>query len=164
MNNYPIVFNNLSYALRIKSQSPVKSFLIAHECNEIYVDENGEQKERKREYILFESIEQYLSLKQEYSHGHEIIHGIVFNDYEETPPGRLAFDFDVDEKLYYNKKTKKYSYVHDTFKQDIENIILYIFNNFYENIDVSKLQFVWLTSKNESKFSKHLIVKNAFFF
>jgi hypothetical protein len=131
------------------------AFYIAYEINEIYIID-GEEKKRTREYYVFEDVHQFVRMMDDFPHSHEIV--IDKCDYNKmtTMKGRLIFDFDLKERLY------KGNYVSPTFEHDMEKCIMRTFDEYYR-IDISILEFIWLDCENPKKFSKHLVVKNAFF-
>jgi hypothetical protein len=55
------------------------------------------------------------------------------------------------------------SFVPTNFKELIEGLIVAVFDQYYINLDTSRLVFVWQRSPSKEKFSMHLIVKHAFF-
>jgi hypothetical protein len=124
-----------------------EEFVVAQECREIYKDEDGNEKIRTRKYLIFKDAEEYFNNIDLYPNCHEMIikrYGFI--------RGRLVFDFDIKNKN-----------IPETFKTDIEEAIISTFNKNYNNINTGIFMFVWLTSLNKEKFSKHLIVRNCYF-
>lgn len=107
-------------------------------------------KEVGRYYTVFSSFKEFLLKRDKYPHCHEL-----FLDHINNKPniaGRLVFDFDI-----------KNTPVPSKFKSQIENTVFEVINKYFRDIDESRLEFVWSTSKNPTKFSKHLTVKNLYF-
>jgi hypothetical protein len=106
-----------------------------------------------RQYTVFLNFMDFLKNRSKYKHCHEIIVDHINN--QPNLAGRLVFDFDIkyDEKIT----------IPSNFKKQVQNTIIRTTKNFYINIDTSILQFVWSTSKNPNKLSKHLTVKNMCF-
>lgn len=136
----------LNSAKTYKSRTKPYPFLIAHECQD---------EQRSREYVAFDDVETFLQLRDSFPHAHEI----VFDRITEKQQGRLIFDFDFDEPWWGVKP----HFVNPNFAADIERLICYTFQEFYNDVDCDKLQFIWLISDTTKKWSKHLIVKNVFF-
>lgn len=116
-------------------------FLIAHECK---IEYDGGV--REREYFLFKTIDEYLQNRKNFPHSHEV----VFRLEREPPVGRWAFDFDFKESI-----------INDNFQTEVEEVINKTIEIFFTDVSSSLLEFVWLVSPNEKKYSKHLIVKNC---
>ena len=139
-----------------KSKIKPFPFVIAHECMEKYKDSaTGEMRLKTREFFAFDDVEIYLEMRDEYPHAHEVI----FDRFSDTQQGRLMFDFDFDEPW----NGVKPHFVPKDFQKDIERFIYLTFEKYYDNVDTKKFVFVWLISDVTKKWSKHLIVKNAFF-
>lgn len=106
-----------------------------------------------RYYVIFPSFKHFLKNKHNYKHCHEII-----VDHKNNVPnigGRLVFDFDI-----------KYTFIKvipENFKLLIQKTIVDVINKYYTSVDSTKIQFIWSTSNNSHKFSKHLTVKNMYF-
>jgi hypothetical protein len=167
----------LSSALQYRSKTSPYPFVIAHECHERYLDKDGVQRERTREYYAFDDVEHYLRQKSRYPHSHEVVYprfGAYKQDItDDTPPkpqqGRLCFDFDIEQR-YYTDGNGKMDYVSPSFQDDITDAINETFETYYKvqpeypnGIDLERLSFVWLESENNKKYSRHLIVKGAYF-
>ena len=104
-----------------------------------------------RYYSVFPDFGCFIRNRSKYPHCHEILVNHVF-----SPPnisGRLVFDFDIP--LEYNLPSD--------FKYQIEDTIIEVIEQYCNNIDIEKLDFVWCSSKNPTKTSKHLTVKNLLF-
>lgn len=121
-------------------------FLISEECNERYIDENGDLQDRTRKFHIFPTYKDYLKSLEYYKNCHEIL-----IPHKDIYKGRLIFDFDIKKEIP------------KTFKKDIENLIIKTFKEYYNDVNVDILEFVWLNCENKKKISKHLIVKNTFF-
>ena len=145
-------FYSLDSAILCRPKGVRFPFIVAHECNQSYIDENGSSKIRSRQFLVFKNIDHYLSLLDTYYHCHELVipHGGLFA----VTQGRLVFDFDLHISS---------SQLPTTFHQDIQTLIITTFQKHYVKIDTSKFQFVWLLCKNEKKISQHLVVKHAYF-
>jgi hypothetical protein len=68
--------------------------------------------------------------------------------------GRLVFDFDIEGD--------NMALVPDNFKEEVEEAIIETINRYYINVDVDKIVFVWSTSQNPKKYSKHLTIQNFY--
>lgn len=172
-------YYNLDSALQHKSISNLFPFIIAHECNDKYWDEkSASYKIRTREFYGFDSFESFLSQRNLFPYSHEVMFNRYGDDKYVKLQGRLIFDFDITEKRYlYNSDNSVFvddnfhvstnsnnlTFVDNDFHTNIQNIIKEIFTTFYNNIDITKLEFVWLKSDTIKKWSKHLIVKHAYF-
>lgn len=149
------IFPNLEMAL---SQQNMYRFIISHECDKISVV-NGEMMKKNYEYIGFKDIEEYISMMDKFPHSHEVL----YENYntEMSMIARLAFDIDIKDK----------SKIYKGFQDDFEDTICNTIEEFYSILDYplfypkvyNKLNFVWTTSLNEKKYSKHLIVKGFSF-
>jgi hypothetical protein len=106
-----------------------------------------------RQYTVFLNFTDFLKNRTKYKHCHEII--VDHKNNQPNLAGRLVFDFDIK----YNEKIT----IPSNFKIQVQNIIIRTIENFYVNVDTSILQFVWSTSENPNKLSKHLTVKNLYF-
>lgn len=149
-------YYTLEQACRYVSKTRPYPFVIAHECREVYYNRSaGEEAIRTREYFAFDSFEQFLEHRDLFPHAHEVIFG-RFSDMQQ---GRLIFDFDFDKPW----AGVKPNFVPEDFEEEMEKLIGDVFNKFYTNVDVEKLEFVWIVSETFDKWSKHLVVKNAFF-
>lgn len=152
-----VQYNHLNSAKRHKSKTRPFPFLIAHECHKPYKNrETGAEEVRTREYFAFDSAEDFISVRDEFPHAHEIIWDRLTAGKQQ---GRLIFDFDFDEPWY---GVRPY-FVSPDFESIIEKLVVSTFTKFYEGVDTSRFVFIWLVSDLEQKWSKHLIVKNAFF-
>lgn len=113
-----------------------------------------EETDGTRKFLVFSSLKEYKDHldKGQYIHCHEYMTSINYSPIR----GRLTFDFDIKMKLSDLDKAR--------FIKDIENSIIYIFNNRYKNVDTKIIEFVWLyTEHNTNKTSYHLKCKNAYF-
>lgn len=150
-------YYTLNRAKHHKSKTQPIPFLIAHECSKSYKDnKTGEIKEKTREYFAFDDIYQFLENRERFPHSHEIVWDRYVANKQQ---GRLVFDFDYTTPWYGIKP----QWVSPTFQKDIEALIIKVFQTYYLDVDTDKFQFVWLTSDTKEKWSKHLVVKNAFF-
>jgi hypothetical protein len=108
------------------------------------------EKRISRYYTVFPSFKDFLIRRNKYKHCHEILADHVNN--KPNLGGRLVFDFDI----------KEYE-IPDGFKHQIEDSIIEVIDLYFHDIDTNKFIFVWSTSANPTKFSKHLTVKNLYF-
>ncbi|AZL89204.1 hypothetical protein QKC54_gp0632 [Megavirus baoshan] len=106
-----------------------------------------------RYYVVFPSFKLFLKNREKYPNCHEIIVNHINNKIDQA--GRLVFDFDI--KYEQNIKIPK------NFKQQIQDTIYNVVTNYYNDIDPEILEFVWSSSQNPKKLSKHLTVKNMYF-
>jgi len=123
------------------------------ESNTVFIIANERSKEDGsvgRYYTVFPSFKSFLRVRDSYVHCHELFIDHVNNNTNIS--GRLVFDFDI-----------KSEYIPSDFKNQIENTIFEVIDMYMKNVDETKLVFVWSTSKNSKKFSKHLTVKNMYF-
>lgn len=147
---------SLEQAKKFKSKTKPYPFIIAHECNETYLDKStGQQVPRIRKFFVFDDIESFLSSKSNFPHSHEVI----FNRFTPFQQGRLVFDFDFDTPWAGINP----HFVPKNFEASIELLVIETFKRFYINVDTDRFEFVWLISDTIDKWSKHLVVKNAFF-
>lgn len=149
-------YYTLEKAKKYKSRSKPYPFIIAQECREPYTDKvSGEQKVKKQKYFAFEDVQHFLDTRDEHPHAHEVI----FNRIDDNQQGRLVIDFDFDKPW----NGVKPNFVPADFEDKMEFYITKVAKNYYKNIDVTKFVFVWLVSDVDTKWSKHLIVKNLCF-
>jgi hypothetical protein len=110
-------------------------------------------------FISFDNFDDFLDKKKNYGSLHEII--LYANEnkplysFTNRKDGRLCFDFDfaVDKNSIDIVK----------WKNDVEQIIKQTCDILYTGIDIKKLIFVWSTSDNPTKISKHLTIKELYF-
>jgi hypothetical protein len=103
-----------------------------------------------RYYTVFPTFKDFLNNRDNYRHCHEIL-----LDHKNNKPnlaGRLVFDFDLEDVL-----------VPDDFTKQVETTIKTTIKKYFKNVDVNKFEYVWSTSPNVHKVSKHLTVKNLYF-
>ena len=130
-------------------------FICAQECYEYYFNKETQKEElRERKYIVFENIEHYIKNMNQYKNLHEIMY--QGNNAMNKLGGKLIFDFDFKIKHCIN------TYLEPTFEEDIQNCIIDVIKKYYLDINLDKIEFVWLSCKNSKKFSKHLIVKGFY--
>lgn len=150
-----VKYFNLNAAKAHKSATKPYPFLIAHECNDTFLNrKTGQVETRTREYYAFDSIDDFVSVRSKYPHAHEVIWDRLVPGKQQ---GRLVFDFDFTERWY------GVGFVPANFQSTIENLVCETFRRYYEGVDLNRLIFIWLISDVEKKWSKHLIVKNAHF-
>lgn len=102
-------------------------------------------------YTVFPSYRSFREKRDSYPHCHEIITDHKNNTPD--PSGRLVFDFDIPSTVKVPRR----------FKDQIETAIMEVLLEYYRNVDMDIIEFVWSSSENPSKFSKHLTVKNVCF-
>jgi hypothetical protein len=142
---------NIYYKLQnaISSSSP-SSYIVAWNNKNNY------------RFVLFNDFDDFLVKKNNYDSLHEIIifpnNHTSFNTYfSNRKDGRLCFDFDLDfEKIDNNFNV-------NVFVKDIEDTINNICEEIYDDIDIKKLIYVWSTSNNPKKLSKHLTINGIFY-
>lgn len=103
-----------------------------------------------RYYTVFPSFRNFLQNRQYYPHCHELFVDHANN--KANLGGRLVFDFDIKNIV-----------VPDKFKQIVENFIEKVISEYFHHVDSKLFVYVWSTSVNKNKFSKHLTVKNFYF-
>ncbi len=144
---------NLDYAKNARARAGPKSILVAEE----YKKDNGDF---GRRYIIFKDIDKLEDCIEE----KECCYNEIITDRNngKIPQiGRLSFDIDITEKTFIDNE---YKFVHNTFKEDFENSIIETFDEYYININTEVFIFIWQnTDHRDKKYSKHLIVKNAYF-
>src|SRR5437016_6289482 len=105
-----------------------------------------------RYYVVFLTFKDFLKDRESYPHCHEIL--VDHKNNVPDPAGRLVFDFDIADK----------NSVPTNFTKQIEKTIRRVTQKYFTaDIDINRFEYVWSTSPNESKFSKHLTVKNMYF-
>jgi hypothetical protein len=125
-----------------------------------------------RMFLLFPNFETFLKLRKKFPHCHEIL--VNHKNSKVNNSGRLVFDFDINALKMYednfftltNEKKKCYDQLVKKLKKIryyVEKYILLTINKFMIDVDTSSIDFVWSTSTNTSKLSKHLTVKNFYF-
>jgi len=119
------------------------AFIIANER----IKKSGEV---GRYYTVFPKFRDFLHNRHLFPNCHEIL--IDHKNARINVAGRLVFDFDIKDIVITNN-----------FKSQIEDIIYAVVDLYFHDIDESCFEFVWSTSENPNKFSKHLTVKNLCF-
>ena len=135
-------------------KAPIKSnkiFIISNER----IKKNGEI---GRYFTVFPNFEIFLKNRKKYKNCHEILIDHINNIPD--PMGRLVFDFDIK---YHNDTENETLYIPKNFNDQVENIIIEVIERYFNNVDINSFQFIWSTSENPAKFSKHLTVKNLYF-
>nr|WBF70277.1 hypothetical protein [Megavirus caiporensis] len=130
-----------------------KPFIIANEITS--------KKGKSRNYTVFNKFTTFLKKRHHYQYSHEIL--IDHNNYKNNSDidmirqsGRLMFDFDI--------KYGEGIIIPVDFKQQVENIVHKVIGKCFDNIDTQKIIFVWSSCQNSLKLSKHLTVKNLYFY
>lgn len=144
----PYIFYRISEAIESDNDGD-EPYIIAHEKLKF----NGEV---GRYYIVFDSYDEFIEARDDYPNAHELL--VTHKKNTEKTYGRLIFDFDIDKKYY----DKKY-WVHPNFKKQVEENIIDTVNEYYANVNTDNIIFIWSTTNNEKKFSKHLTVKGLCF-
>ncbi|BCS83336.1 hypothetical protein QLL95_gp0787 [Cotonvirus japonicus] len=106
-----------------------------------------------RYFTVFPSFKKFMENRYKYKHCHEI-----FVDHMNNKPnlgGRLVFDFDIE---YVDGLI-----IPENFKKQVNKTILKVISKYFIEINISILEFVWSTSINKKKLSKHLTVKHLYF-
>lgn len=106
-------------------------------------------------YGVMESFDDFVDNIDDYPNANEMFTYHYKNNTDVSMNwGRLVFDFDIEGDDI--KKVPK------DFKKQMEDVIIETIDKHYENIDVKKIEFVWSTSQNPDKYSKHLTLKNFY--
>lgn len=127
-------------------KSPIKSrtaFIIANER----IKKDGDI---GRYFTVFPTFQEFLNTRNKYIHCHELLVDHIKSKTNQA--GRLVFDFDIKDVTVPKK-----------FKNQIEDVIIDVLERFFNGLDIEKLEFIWSTSQNPQKFSKHLTVKHLYF-
>jgi hypothetical protein len=149
-------YYHLNAATKHRTKSGLIPFVIAHELRETYRDSSGNEQMRTRVFYAFDSLQEFETRRKDYPNAHEVI----WDRYSsEKQQGRLIFDFDFDEPW----AGVKPHFVPKDFEKRIQETVVATFQKFYSNVDTSRFVWIWLVSDTEDKWSKHLVVKNAFF-
>lgn len=101
-------------------------------------------------YTVFPSFNHFVKDRDKYPHCHEIIADHCNN--EPNIGGRLTFDFDIEDVT-----------PPKDFKAQVEATIELIAIECMKDVDPQLFVYVWSTSPNPKKVSKHLTVKNCYF-
>ena len=106
-----------------------------------------------RYYTIFPRFKNFLNVREKYPHCHEILIDHVNN--KPNFGGRLVFDFDIklDDDIV----------IPSNFKFQVEDTITTVIDDYFKKVDSNIFDFIWSTSQNPKKFSKHLTVKNLYF-
>lgn len=169
MANRGTRYLSIDSALKHKSTKLPFPFVIGHDCSIPFKNEDGVECVRKREFYAFNDVNEFLEIRYMYPHAHEMVldRGTHLQD------GRIAFDFDIEEYYYRNvtllhkKKSSQpqidstgteSGYVAPSFELDVEKVVLLTLKKYYQDVDSKKIKFVWMGSKNDKKFSRHLIL------
>lgn len=103
-----------------------------------------------RYYTVFPTFRDFLTNRDAFKHSHEVLLNHVNN--KPNNSGRLVFDFDIKDVSVPTK-----------FKRQIEKTICGVIWKYFKDVDIEKFSYVWSTSENPNKFSKHLTVKGLHF-
>jgi hypothetical protein len=142
----PKIFYNINEVINTPFISDNPIFIIAH-------DSKRADGSIGRMFIAFSSYASFKKSREKFKHSHEILVNHINN--EPNSGGRLVFDFDIK----YSDAIK----IPKKFKGQIEETIYKTIEKYYVDIDTTNIEFVWSTSENEKKMSKHLTVKNFYF-
>lgn len=151
-------------------KSPIKSrtaFIIANE-------RTTKSGNIGRYYTVFPTFKNFLFNRDKYKHCHELLVDHINN--KPNIAGRLVFDFDIknisdnddsdtdDNNIVSNVLiSKKLIIIPKNFVNQIEDTIVEVVEQYFNDIDTNLLEFVWSQSQNPNKFSRHLTVKNLYF-
>lgn len=144
----------------MSDKQPLKFFSIDDAVNStmntrtVFIIANERKKkfgEIGRYYTVFGTFKDFLNSREKYPHCHENLLDHVNN--KPNLAGRLVFDFDI----------KDIEAVPDDFKEQIEWTIEKVIVKFFTGVDLKLFEYVWSTSANPEKLSKHLTVKNLHF-
>jgi hypothetical protein len=149
-------YYTLQQATKHRTRSGLIPFVIAHEVREPYKDSAGQEQMRTRVFYAFENLAEFERVRKDYPNAHEVIWDRYAADKQQ---GRLIFDFDFDHPW----AGVKPNFVPKDFQTRIQEVVVKTFDTFYKDVDTSKFVWVWLISDTVEKWSKHLIVKHAFF-
>lgn len=138
-----LIYYSLQEVINIDLPNANNPFIIANEM----IKKNGDL---GRYYTLFGSFEDFLKDRNNFIHSHEILTDHKNKKIDKS--GRLVFDFDI-----------KLSSITSEFKNQVEDIIILVVENYFHDIDTSRFNFIWSSSPNPKKISKHLTVKNLCF-
>lgn len=114
-----------------------------------------------RYYTVFPTFKDFLKNRDDYKHCHEILVDHINN--KSNIAGRLVFDFDIKTIPDTLESSNEKLVVPKNFKKQVEDTIFEVAERYYKNVDSNKFEFIWSTSQNPKKFSKHLTVKNLYF-
>lgn len=103
-----------------------------------------------RYYTVFPKFKYFLQNRDAYKHCHEIL--VDHKNNKLNCAGRLVFDFDIKDVD-----------IPADFTTQIELTIIKVVKKYFVGVDTNLLEYVWSTSANPTKFSKHLTVKNLYF-
>lgn len=162
MNSAVNKYNKLITATKYFSindaiNAPIKSrtvFIIANE-------RVTKTKHIGRYYTVFPSFKEFLKNREKYPHCHEILIDHINN--KQNLAGRLVFDFDIKTATNNEDSLTDGYVIPKNFKKQIENTIIEVVEKYFNGVDINRLEFIWSTSQNPKKFSKHLTVKNLYF-
>lgn len=142
------------FTIKDAIKAPIKNsrnvFIIA---NEIKTSDNS----IGRYYTVFPSFKIFLKNRDKFNHCHELLIDHINNDSD--PAGRLVFDFDIKFKDIDLENNE----LPDNFHDQIQDTILIVVERYFTDIDCNIIEFIWSTSQNPNKVSKHLTVKNIYF-
>lgn len=142
---------NKYFSIEDAINAPIKSktvFIIANET----ITKHGNI---SRYYTVFPSFKKFIASRDSYPHCHEIF--IDHKHNKTNIAGRLVFDFDIKKSLLEDNE------IPSDFKSQIENTIYDVIDTYFVNVEINRFEFIWSTSQNPDKFSKHLTVKNLYF-
>ncbi|CAH6421025.1 Hypothetical protein MVR_LOCUS244 [uncultured virus] len=138
------------YSVKDALAAPATSHSIFVIANERATKEGGVG----RYYTVFPSFKLFLTYRHKFPHCHELL--VDHPNNKPITAGRLVFDFDIKKKA--DGKT-----IPKGFKGQIEDIILEVCEQYFEDIDTSRFIYIWSSSSNPNKVSKHLTVKHLYF-
>lgn len=107
-------------------------------------------------YGIMPNFNTFIENRSKFPNCHEIlISHEKLNKYDWINNGRLVFDFDITGNNMNN--------VPNDFIEQVEETIMEVISDNYKFLDFDILDFVWSSSNNPAKFSKHLTIKNLCF-
>ena len=138
------------YSVKDALNAPMKSRTVFVIANERATKEGGVG----RYYTVFPSFKLFLRYRNRFPHCHELL--VDHSNNKANPAGRLVFDFDI-------KKKADGPTISKGFKGQIEDTIIEVCEQYFTDIDTSKFEYIWSSSSNPNKVSKHLTVKHLYF-
>lgn len=116
--------------------------------------------DQERKYVVFDGIAEYLRYFKQgrYTTCHEVILNSNYDPKSEVA-GHPAFDLDI--------KLDKNIQIPDKWQQDLQDDLLYVLKIQYPdadfNLQIPDSEWVWISSDNPTKISKHLILRSIVF-
>ena len=111
-----------------------------------------------RYYTIFSTFKDFLANRKNYPHCHEVL--VDHENNKLNLAGRLVFDFDIKLGDETDDNAMK---IPTKFKLMVENTVVAVVEKYFHDVDTGKFEFIWSSSENPKKVSKHLTVKNLYF-